>query len=262
MIGQALRPRRRKSRARVHDALVGIAANEAANRASLEAARASGEFQVAFSEADPLVTVTIATVGRPALLGRALPSVLAQTHRNLEVIVVGDGCEPGLAARIAALGDMRVTYIDAGPRQPVFDDPEKLWHTAATRARNLANSRATGRWVLEFDDDDAMRPGCVEALLALVSESRAEAVYGRVQRVGAKGGPPTLGSFPPRRGHFSWAAGMYHAHLGFFGREHLASDLGLPGDWWLAERMLRAGVRFAMTEEILADIHPAGPGNA
>jgi hypothetical protein len=31
----------------------------------------------------------------------------------------------------------------------------------------------------------------------------------------------------------------------------------MPGDWWLAERMLRAGVRFAMAPEPLADVYPS-----
>jgi hypothetical protein len=51
---------------------------------------------------------------------------------------------------------------------------------------------------------------------------------------------------------------MYHRGLGFFGRQELAADLGLPGDWWLAERMLRAGVRFAMREEVLCDAYASG----
>ena len=53
---------------------------------------------------------------------------------------------------------------------------------------------------------------------------------------------------------------MYHAGLGFFGRDPIAADLGLPGDWWLAERMLRAGVRFAMRDEVLADTYPSERG--
>ena len=48
---------------------------------------------------------------------------------------------------------------------------------------------------------------------------------------------------------------MYHRGLRFFGRQALAADLGLPGDWWLAERMLRAGVRFAMLDEVLCDAY-------
>ena len=43
----------------------------------------------------------------------------------------------------------------------------------------------------------------------------------------------------------------------FFARELVAADLGLPGDWYLAQRMLRAGVRFGSVPEILADYYPS-----
>lgn len=126
----------------------------------------------------------------------------------------------------------------------------------ALRDPALAGSEARGRWIVEFDDDDAMRPECVAALLDLARGSRAEAVYGQVSQHSGSG-PREFCEFPPRLGRFSWAAGMYHAGLRFFGRELLAADLGLPGDWWLAERMLRAGVRFAMRDEVLCDAYPS-----
>ena len=55
---------------------------------------------------------------------------------------------------------------------------------------------------------------------------------------------------------------MYHAELRFFGRELLAADLGVPGDWWLAERMLRAGARFAMSDEVLCDAYASDRAHA
>ena len=101
-----------------------------------------------------------------------------------------------------------------------------------------------------------MRPECLESLLELARDSRAEAVYGQV-RAHRGDEEADFCSFPPRLGRFSWAGGMYHGGLRFFGRELLAADLGLPGDWWLAERMLRAGVRFAMSDDVLCDVYPS-----
>jgi hypothetical protein len=169
-------------------------------------------------------------------------------------IGAGDGAPAETVAAIAELGDRRVRYLDLGPRQSWTDDPTRLWLVGATRPRNAAVAAATGRWIVEFDDDDALRPNCVDALLELARETGAEAVYGQVrQHAGPE--PVEFCEFPPRLGRFSWAAGMYHADLRFFGRQLLAADLGLPGDWWLAERMLRAGVRFAMREEVLCDAY-------
>ena len=48
-----------------------------------------------------------------------------------------------------------------------------------------------------------------------------------------------------------------HAGLRFFEREHVAADLGLPGDWFRAERMLRAGVRIGHLERVTYDYYPS-----
>ncbi|HEY7257063.1 MAG TPA: glycosyltransferase family 2 protein [Solirubrobacterales bacterium] len=237
--------------------LLAIAADEPGNRRRLAEVRADEDYRLAWEEPDPLVSITVATVGRPELISRSLPSVIAQTHGNLEVIVAGDGAPAETEAAVAELGDARIRYLDLGPRQGATDDPARDWLVGATRPRNATIAAAKGRWIVEFDDDDSLRPNCVEALLALAREGTAEAVYGQVRQHG-NGEPIDFCEFPPRIGHFSWAAGMYHRGLGFFGRQELAADLGLPGDWWLAERMLRAGVRFAMREEVLCDAYASG----
>ena len=96
-----------------------------------------------------------------------------------------------------------------------------------------------------------------ERLLERARGDELEAVYGRVC-ARRQGEPPfEIGMFPPRLGRFTWAAGMYHAGLRFFRRELFAADLGVPGDWFLAERMLRAGVRFGMVDAVLCDIYPS-----
>ena len=44
---------------------------------------------------------------------------------------------------------------------------------------------------------------------------------------------------------------------GIFAREWVASVLQIPGDCFLLERMLRAGVRFAMVDQIVYDYYPS-----
>jgi hypothetical protein len=238
----------------VRHALIGLAADEAENRRRLSAVRRDHDYEAAWNERRPLVSVTVATLGRAELIDRSLPSILGQTHEALEVIVVGDGAGPETGRQLEELGDSRVRYLDLGPRRPWTDDSARLWLAGATRARNAAVAGARGRWVVQFDDDDSMRPDCLESLLGLARESRSEAVYGRIL-FRHDGAELEIGPFAPREGQFSWAAGMYHAGLRFFERQLLAADLGIPGDWWLVERMVRAGVRFAMLDEVLCDVY-------
>jgi hypothetical protein len=150
-----------------------------------------------------------------------------------------------------------VTYRNLTQRLAFTDNAEKHWLVASTLARNEAMRLATGSWVVSFDDDDAMAPRCIERLLDRAREERFEVVYGRTT-VHTDDDPDfVIGEFPPRLNHFTWASGMYHAGLRFFARELVAADVGLPGDWYLAQRMLRAGVRFGSVDEILAEIYPS-----
>src|SRR4051794_20404286 len=63
---------------------------EAVNRLRLQELRRTPEYELAFDEGDPLVSVVIPTYDRPQLLcERSISSVLAQTYRNFEIVVVG-----------------------------------------------------------------------------------------------------------------------------------------------------------------------------
>lgn len=102
----------------------------------------------------PLVSVVLPTRDRPSLLAEALQSVLGQSHRQLEVIVVNNGRPLGgrAAARVAA--DGRVCLID-------------LDHAVApSEARSIALGRAHGEIVAYLDDDDLM---CEEHVATLVA---------------------------------------------------------------------------------------------
>jgi Glycosyl transferase family 2 len=242
----------------IRGAVRAILAEEPSNRRRLHRLREDDQYLAAWTEARPLVTVTVATRGRAELLAtRSLPSILAQTYTELELIVVGDHADDATAEAVRSLDDPRVKYRNLTQRLQFTQDPYRQWLVGATMARNEANRLAQGRWIVCFDDDDAMRPDCIERLLAHAIEVRLEAVYGR-SLVRREGEPEfAIGSFPPARGEFTWASGMYHAGLRFLERELFAADLGIPGDWYLAERMLRAGVRFGMLDAILCDVYPS-----
>lgn len=256
----------RELAARTHDLLSGemrallraIAAEEPANRRRLHELRNDADYRTAWTDPRPLVSVTLATRNRPELLStRSLPSILGQSYEELEVIVVGDHADDATEQAVVALGDPRVRYRNLPQRVQVSDDPARHWLVAATMARNEGVRLARGRWIVQFDDDDAMHGDCIERLLEHAREDESEAVYGRVLAI--RDGKPMfeIGSFPPEQGQFTWAAGIYHSGLRFLQRELFAADLGLPGDWFLAERMLRAGVRFGMVDAVLADIYPS-----
>ena len=80
----------------------------------------------------PAATIVIPTHDRPELLERAVASALAQTVRDLQVVVVDDGsAEP-------------VRFERPDPRLLVLRNPRAL---GASVARNLGLEVAAGRWV-------------------------------------------------------------------------------------------------------------------
>ena len=247
--------------AEIRGAVRAIAAQETDNRRRLEALRSDPDYPAAWSEARPLVTVTVAATDRAELLlARSLPSILTQSHSELELIVVGEKADAGTAAAMRELYDPRVVFRTLTRRPRLSDDLHRQRLVTLTLARNEAIRLARGRWIVCFDEDAQMRPDFIARLLERAREDRLEAVYGRALAP-APGGAAgrELGSlFPPQPDDFHWTAAIYHAGLSFLGRELFAADLGLSGDWYLAERMLRAGVRFGALDAVVCETGPAG----
>jgi Glycosyl transferase family 2 len=242
----------------VQPLLRALVEEESENRRRLYAARAAASYADAYSDPSPLVSITVATRDRAELLvERALPSLLAQTHADLEVLVVGDAAPPEVAEAVAALGDPRIRYANLTQRTIAHPDSDRHWLVASTMARNEAARRARGRWLVHFDDDDHLRPDAIASLLELAREQRAEVAYGGFEEHGPDGELSRSLAFPPRAGSFGWQGALVHGGLGFFERELVAAHLGLPGDAYLLERMLRAGVRFAMLNAVVWDYFPS-----
>jgi len=133
-------------------------------------ARAQQPHREPFTKHCPLVSVCIATYNRSRLLTtRSLPSVLAQTYPNLEVIVVGDGCTDDTAEAVAALGDPRVRFENLPLERPDYG-AHGGWYVAGTRAVNRALELARGDFVTHLDDDDEYLPERIDDCLRVCRE--------------------------------------------------------------------------------------------
>ncbi len=93
----------------------------------------------------PLVSVIIPTYNCAPYIVEAIESVLAQTYRNLEIIVVDDGSTDQTQAVLAPYRG-RITYL--------YQENRGL-----SAARNLAIHHASGALVAFLDSDDVWYPG-------------------------------------------------------------------------------------------------------
>jgi glycosyltransferase involved in cell wall biosynthesis len=111
------------------------------------------------SDRNPLVTAVIPTRNRPGLVCRAVNSVLSQSLREIECIVVIDG--PDLAT-VESLGELR------DPRLRVIALGESV---GACEARNLGAQASRAEWVALLDDDDEWLPHRLERQIAALAEA-------------------------------------------------------------------------------------------
>lgn len=115
---------------------------------------------------NPLVSIIIPSYSRPpAFVRRAIDSALAQTHRNIEILVVDDN-PPGSPAR-EALGRLLEAY-GADPRVRSVINPKNM---GGSEARNEGVKAAKGEYLAFLDDDDEFLPNKIEAQLKLMLEN-------------------------------------------------------------------------------------------
>ena len=109
---------------------------------------------------NPKVSIIIPTYKRQHVLMRTVKSVLVQSYKNWELIIVNnevDGVLPG--------------FTD--PRISVYDHSGEA---NACYARNMGVRHVTGDLVNFFDDDDEMLPGYLEKMVAPFSDPEIQVV--------------------------------------------------------------------------------------
>lgn len=114
-----------------------------------------------------LVSVIIATYRREAELTSALKSLVGQTYKNFEIIVVDDNADATWNLKVknaveefcGSNPSMRVNYIANGSNQ------------GSARTRNIGIDGASGEYITFLDDDDIYLPSKIERQLRFMKEN-------------------------------------------------------------------------------------------
>ncbi|MEW6534158.1 MAG: glycosyltransferase family A protein [Candidatus Auribacterota bacterium] len=106
------------------------------------------------------ISIIIPLYNRAGLIGRAIKSVLRQTHVNFELLIVDDGSADEPASTIQSFADERIRYI----RQP---------HGGVSAARNRGVTESRYPLIAFLDSDDEWLPNKLERQYTLMRDNNA-----------------------------------------------------------------------------------------
>ena len=118
------------------------------------------EVELKFHKADssaavdePLVSVEMITYNTEKFIARAIDSVLAQTYKNFELLIVDDGSTDRTKKIIDSYSDSRIRYI--------YKPHKNRWS-----GTNVAIAQAKGQYIITVDSDDFMAADYIEKMVA------------------------------------------------------------------------------------------------
>ena len=117
---------------------------------------------------DVLISVVIPVYNVEKYLPQCLESVIKQSYKNLEILVVDDGSADDS-------GSICDTYAKKDERITVFHTE----NNGLSAARNYALDRATGDYIAFLDSDDWLEPDAYSVLLKEVMNTGADIVHFR-----------------------------------------------------------------------------------
>lgn len=199
----------------------------------------------------PLVSIIIATYNRSnILLNRTLPSIMAQSYKNIEIIIIGDKCIDDTPLLLKNYPDKRVKFYDLSKRGIYPRNIKDRWFVQGTAPRNKGMKLAKGKWLVFISDDDILFPNHIEILLNNAIKMKVEFLSASYETVkqgkklivepvnfGTENNPCLIG------GMQTW---IYRSYLKFFkwNIDSWRKDWNRPVDYDLQIRFLNAGIKF------------------
>lgn len=107
----------------------------------------------------PLISVVIPTFNRPSFIERACNTVINQSYKNTEIIIVDDASTTSYVDAIEKLAFKNVVYI------------KHKKNGGGSAARNTGIEAAKGEYIAFLDDDDEWLPQKLEKQLQSLSEN-------------------------------------------------------------------------------------------
>ncbi|MGD1871437.1 MAG: glycosyltransferase family 2 protein [Mastigocoleus sp.] len=108
----------------------------------------------------PIVSVIVPAYNAEAFISRTLESILSQTYKNIEVIIVDDGSQDNTVNIVK-------NFIKRDQRIRLLQQE----NSGVASARNLAIAHACGEYIAPIDADDIWYPENIEKQIESISNS-------------------------------------------------------------------------------------------
>ena len=200
---------------------------------------------------NPLISVIIPTYNRADFLLHAVKSVLAQSVRDFEIIVVDDGSTDNTRAALAAISNPQLHYHYQSNR-------------GTPAALNAGLGIARGEWIARLDSDDEWLPDLLQVLVTHISRDPSlDVVYARAEGMDKHGSslPISVGA-PLKFANDPLTSLLYGdsvCPIAVMYRRERANRIGnydesIPNveDWDLWIRLAARGCRFLYEPRVLA----------
>jgi len=231
-----------------------------------------------FDDTTPLISIYTPTYNRDIILmQRAIKSVLNQTYKNWEYIIVGDGCTDYTEEMVKSIGDPRIRFFNIERNKKKHPKNKKDdWCLNSVIPSNFALTQIRGKWIAHLDDDDIWYGKHLEISLRVAQHGDFEFVSGanrevRNKIVDVNHGNRVQSEFYTRKKKESIGYNpKIGAHSSYFYRSYLKvfkynvhcwrKKWNSVNDIDLSLRMYNAGVRMGFIDVPMLTINPR-PGD-
>jgi len=195
----------------------------------------------------PKISCILTTFNRAdTFLPKAIDSVIAQTFKDWELIIVDDSSTDNTKKVVDSYQDERIKYIKTGSN-----------FGSDTRPKNLGTKKSKGEYICYLDDDVAYRKDAFELLSGELDKNEVDVVYGDMW-IEPNKEPGIARDFDVQflmlRNYIDTSAAMMKREAIF---EIGGWDESLPKfvDWNVWVRMVKAGIRFKRVHEFTFDYY-------
>lgn len=200
----------------------------------------------------PLISIIMPTYNRSKILSeRGIPTVLNQTYKKFELIIVSHQSTDNTEKVVKSFNDSRIKFYSISREKKYPANLENHWACHSVEPTNFGMQKAKGQWIAHIDDDDYWTKDHLEKLLNFAKKNKYEFVSS--SHIEIRNNKKIVKNYisenPPIGSHQTW---LYTSNLKFFERNINCwrRSWNRLHDVDVQDRMIKVGLNFGYIEDI------------